>query len=103
MKNPLTQQRKFRPAISHPFDKLELGHFSLDYPVVLGKSQSCYDRRFVALNPCYKALEFANPAGVDGSEPLIKLFTLAAMENPPKLLNELIHRLGCLAFRLDSS
>ena len=56
MKNSLAQQRKFRPSIHHAFNQFQLVDFSFDQAIVLGKRETCYDRRFVALNPKDKAL-----------------------------------------------
>lgn len=97
VKNSLAEQRKSGSAISHPFDQLELIHFSLNQAVVLRESQTCYNGCFVPLDPLDKTLEFAYLAGSTFRQPGIKLLTLPMMKEAPKFLDELIGCSRCFA------
>jgi hypothetical protein len=55
MQDTLTQQRKFRPAVAHPFDQFQLVHLPFHEAIVLRKRESCYDRCFVSFNTSHKA------------------------------------------------
>ena len=80
MEHTLTQQRKSRSVVSHPFNKLQLVHFPLDEAVVLGKSEPCHHCCLVSFNTTYKALEFTNVACTNLRKPVVKLFSLTAMQ-----------------------
>jgi hypothetical protein len=69
VENTLAEERKSSPAVAHAFKQFELVHFPLDHAIVLGESESCNNSCFVPLNPCDKALEFADLTGFDSFKP----------------------------------
>ena len=90
MQDSLTQQRKARPAVHHPLDEFQFVDVSFDHSIVLRKCQSCDHCGFVSLNPCDKALQFANPSRSDLFEPVVKLFSCACAQHASKLLNQVV-------------
>jgi hypothetical protein len=64
MEDTLTEQRKCRPTIHHPFDEFELVHLSFDQTVVLRQSEASQHSRFVSLNASDDAGEFIYLTGL---------------------------------------
>jgi hypothetical protein len=63
---------------------------SFDHSFVLRKCQSCDHCSFASLNPRDKTLQFANLAGSDFFEPVVKLFSCPDAQHAGKLLNEVV-------------
>ena len=82
MENALAKQREACPAVAHPFNELQLMHFSLDKTIARRQSQTRLDRVFV--------LQLAYPARFDTGKPLIELLTGPRSYHLSKLLDQLI-------------
>ena len=66
MEYSLAQQRESCPAKSHPFNELELVHFSLDDPIALGEGESGQHSRFISFNAAHEPLQFSDVAVSNG-------------------------------------
>ncbi len=96
MKHAFAEKRKARPAISLPFDELQLCHVSLHNAVVDPPGETGSHCVFIFLNPRGKGLEFRQFTAFYLGQPSIKEFSGAGAQHPRKLLNQLISQIDAL-------
>src|SRR5258708_6620995 len=80
MKHTFSQERKTSLAISLSFDQFQLGHVSLNHPVIDRPGEAISHRVFIFLNPGSKRLEFRKFAAFYLVQPGIELLAGACAE-----------------------
>src|SRR5258707_3955727 len=98
MKDPLAEQRKACLTIPLSFDQFQLGHLSLDHPVIDPPGETSSHGIFAFLDPNSKALEFGKLTALHLLKPAIKAFSAAGAQHQGKLLHQVV---GQMQFCLD--
>ena len=98
VKHTLAEQRKACLTIPLSFDQFQLGHLSLDHPVIDPPGETSSHGLFVFLDPSSKGLEFGKLTALHLLKPAIKALSAAGAQHVGKLLHQVI---GPIDFWVD--
>src|SRR5260370_42362440 len=90
MKDPLAEQRKACLTIPLSFDQFQLGHLSLDHPVIDPPGETSSHGIFVFLNPSSKRLEIGKLTALHLHKPAIKALSATGAQHAGKQQHQVL-------------